>query len=112
MPLLFSYGTLQQEGVQIAVFGRKLAGERDELVGYERSLVRLEDPRFAGNDDGAFYPIVRFKEGSATRVSGTVLTLSDDDLACADAYEPAPYKRVAVTLASGKQAWVYADERP
>jgi hypothetical protein len=34
MPLLFSYGTLQQKDGQIATFGRLLAGEPDELGGF------------------------------------------------------------------------------
>ena len=34
MPLLFSYGTLQHEEVQLSTFGRKLAGEKDLIVGY------------------------------------------------------------------------------
>ena len=33
MPLLFSDGTLQQENVQRATFGRLLGGQRDELTG-------------------------------------------------------------------------------
>jgi hypothetical protein len=45
MPLLFSYGTLQQENVQLSTFGRLLQGQRDELLGFEQSLVRIEDPR-------------------------------------------------------------------
>ena len=40
MPLLFSYGTLQQEDVQLATFGRLLQGQKDELLGFEQSLVR------------------------------------------------------------------------
>jgi len=45
MPLLFSYGTLQQEDVQLSTFGRLLEGQRDELLGFEQSLVRIEDPQ-------------------------------------------------------------------
>ena len=44
MPKLFSYGTLQQEGVQRAAFGRRLAGVSDTLVGYRQSMVAIEDP--------------------------------------------------------------------
>jgi hypothetical protein len=40
-----------------------------------------------------------------------VLELTEAELARADRYEPAGYTRVAATLASGKQAWVYADAR-
>ena len=34
--LLFSYGTLQLEAVQLATFGRKLAGTADGLPGFEQ----------------------------------------------------------------------------
>jgi hypothetical protein len=43
MPLLFSYGTLQQEDLQLATFGRLLQGQSDELVGFEQSRVRIAD---------------------------------------------------------------------
>ena len=42
MPLVFAYGTLQDEKVQIAAFGRLLRGHPDELVGFELSSVRIE----------------------------------------------------------------------
>ncbi len=45
MPLLFSYGTLQQENVQRSTFGRVIQGQRDELVGFEQSSIRIEDPQ-------------------------------------------------------------------
>src|SRR5277367_6175035 len=44
MPKLFSYGTLQQEDVQLATFGRRLAGVSDALVGYRQSMVAIDDP--------------------------------------------------------------------
>jgi len=47
MPLLFSYGSLQQEETQLSTFGRKLDGEKDLLVGYEPSLVKIADPEVA-----------------------------------------------------------------
>jgi len=37
MTLLFSYGTLQEESVQPATFGRRLQGSKDELVGFQLS---------------------------------------------------------------------------
>jgi hypothetical protein len=39
------------------------------------------------------------------------LEISDSELVKADQYEPAGYKRVSAVLASGRQAWVYADAR-
>jgi hypothetical protein len=53
MPLLFSYGTLQQEEVQLAIFDRKLRGDQDELVGYDLASGReawvYVDARIAGS---------------------------------------------------------------
>jgi hypothetical protein len=40
-----------------------------------------------------------------------VFELSDGELAHADQYEPAGYKRILATLQSGKKAWLYADAR-
>jgi hypothetical protein len=81
MPLLFSYGTLQQEAVQRATFGHRLRGEPDELLGL--------DPAFVAASGKADHAIVR-------------------ELVMADACEPAGYTRVSARLASGRQAWVYA----
>lgn len=111
MPLLFSYGTLQDETVQLSTFGRRLQGEPDELPGFEQSQLRLEDEEFVASSGQAYHVIVKFNGKGDSRVKGTVFELSDRELAEADAYEPEPYRRVAVTLASGKQAWVYADSR-
>jgi hypothetical protein len=111
MPLLFSYGTLQQEGVQMATFGRLLHGEPDELVGFEQALLKIEDPEFVATSGKAYHAIVKFNGRDDSRVNGTAFEVSDAELAKADQYEPAGYKRISAKLASGKQAWVYADAR-
>ena len=108
MPLLFSYGTLQQEAVQRSTFGRPLRGEPDELVGFEQGLFEVEDPEFVAASGTAYHAMVRFTGRPESRVRGTVLEVTERELAQADAYEPAGYTRVAATLASGKRAWVYA----
>ena len=109
MPFLFSYGTLQQEAVQRSTFGRPLRGEPDELVGFAQSLRTIEDPAFVAASGKAQHAIVRRTGRDGDRVRGTVLEVTDDELAQADRYEPAGYTRVATTLSSGKRAWVYAD---
>lgn len=40
---LFSYGTLQLEAVQMATFGRQLAGTSDALRAFELVLLKIED---------------------------------------------------------------------
>lgn len=109
MPLLFSYGTLQQAAVQLSTFGRLLGGEPDELIGFEQTLFKIEDPQFVATSGKAHHAIVRFNGRSESRVQGMVFEVTDAELGRVDAYEPAGYKRVLATLASGKQAWVYAD---
>jgi len=111
MPLLFSYGTLQQEAVQMSTFGRLLQGRPDELIGFEQSLLEVEDPEFVATSGKAHHAIVKFNGRDDSRVSGTVFEVSESELARADEYEPAGYKRVSAILASGKEAWVYADAR-
>ena len=108
MPLLFSYGTLQQEDVQRATFGRLLSGHRDELPEYEPSLVAIDDPHHAAVSGRTHHANVTFNGRDDSRVPGTVFEVSEAELAAADAYErPASYERLAVSLASGKEAWVY-----
>jgi gamma-glutamylcyclotransferase (GGCT)/AIG2-like uncharacterized protein YtfP len=111
MPFLFSYGTLQQENVQLSTFGRLLRGRKDELVGYEESLVEIEDAQVVATSGKAHHPIVKYNGRSDSRVSGTVFEITDEELARADQYEVAAYKRVNAPLASGTQAWVYVDAR-
>ena len=110
MPRLFSYGTLQQEAVQLSTFGRALSGEPDELVGFEQGQLRIDDPEFVAASGQALHSIVRFNGRPSSRVRGTVFELSDDELLRADRYEPAGYRRIATRLASGKEAWVYAED--
>jgi hypothetical protein len=111
MPLLFSYGTLQQESVQLSTFGRLLTGRPDQLVGFEQSLFRIEDPAFVATSGKADHAIVRFTGKTQDRVNGTVFEISDSELARSDEYEPVGYTRIETTLASRKRAWVYADSR-
>ena len=109
MPLLFSYGMLQREDVQLALFGRRLQGQPDALVGFEQSLFTIADPEFVATSGKAQHAIVKFNGRTDSRVNGTVFEVADSELAMADAYEPAGYRRVSTTLASGRIAWVYAD---
>ena len=113
MPLLFSYGTLQHEEIQQATFGRHLHGWRDELPGFEPSLVRIEDPQPAAATGRTHHANVVTSERADSRVSGTVFEVTDAELVAADEYErPASYGRVEVTLASGRTAWVYVHTPP
>ena len=108
MPLLFSYGSLQQEEVQLSTFGRKLEGEKDLLTGYEPSLVKIEDHAVAERLKKTHHDNVRNTGDDWSSVQGTVFEITDAELTKADTFEAQyGYQRVHVPLASGKEAWVY-----
>ncbi|WP_077515712.1 gamma-glutamylcyclotransferase [Rhodanobacter sp. C03] len=109
---LFSYGTLQTAAVQLATFGRQLAGQPDRLDGYRRELIRIDDPQVVATSGASHHPIVHDSGNPEDSVSGTVFRLSTAELARADAYEVDDYRRVAVTLASGTRAWIYVGAAP
>ena len=104
---LFSYGTLQQQGVQISTFGRLLEGRPDGLPGFRETMVRITDPDVLATSGKEFHPIVTPSDDPADEIAGTVFQVTDEELAQADVYEVDDYKRVAVTLKSGLKAWVY-----
>ncbi len=108
---LFSYGTLQTKAVQLATFGRELDGRPDSLPGYARSMVEITDPEVIATSGATHHPIVAFTGNPADSVDGMVFSITEKELAAADDYEVADYKRVAVQLSSGIEAWVYIDAR-
>jgi hypothetical protein len=111
MPLLFSYGTLQEPNVQLATFGRELPGTPDALVGYEQSMVPINDPEVVRTSGKTHHPIVRYTGNANARVPGTVFEITSQELECADRYEVSAYRRVAAPLSSGCTAWVYVDAK-
>jgi hypothetical protein len=112
MPILFSYGTLQDPAVQLELFARRVVGKPDEVIGFKRGEFRVADPEFAVRSGSHIHAIVHYTGRDEDRTPGTVLELSDAELAAADAYEPAGYTRIRARLASGLDAWVYAGGTP
>jgi gamma-glutamylcyclotransferase (GGCT)/AIG2-like uncharacterized protein YtfP len=113
MPLLFSYGTLQRENVQLSTFGRRLTGDSDELLMFEPSSVRIEDPQLVAATGRTHHANVTFNGNAGSRVPGMVFEITDGELASVDEYEAAfSYKRVDAAVASGRQVWVYVSTAP
>ena len=104
---LFSYGTLQLEDVQIETFGRKLEGRRDALPGYKLVIIKITDQDFVVKSGTADHRTLQFTGNSADVVEGTVLKVTQHELAQADAYEPEGYERVRAQLRSGGNAWFF-----
>jgi len=107
MENLFSYGTLQQENVQLATFNRKLEGRADFLTGYKLSMLEITDPQVIATSGKTHHPIVEYSGNVSDTVSGTVFKVSHQELLQADEYEVSDYIRVRALLKSGEQTWVY-----
>jgi gamma-glutamylcyclotransferase (GGCT)/AIG2-like uncharacterized protein YtfP len=107
MENLFSYGTLRETKVQEAVFGRRVEGRADAVVGYRLVPVTITDERAIAISGRPGHTILEETGNSADAVEGVVFALSVEDIARADAYEDAAYKRAALPLRSGGNAWVY-----
>lgn len=105
--LLFSYGTLQLETVQLSSFGRRLTGYSDAMPGFKKTLVEITDPKVLATSGERFHPIVVPTDDPRETVEGTVFEITADELAAADRYEVSDYKRTEVVLRSGLKAWVY-----
>ncbi|MBM9487021.1 gamma-glutamylcyclotransferase [Pseudomonas sp. ICBG1301] len=105
--LLFSYGTLQDQAVQLATFGRELKGRVDSLPGYKQSWVDITDPAVLAASGKTHHPIVQESRDLSDEIAGTVFEISEQELFAADKYEVADYRRVGVVLKSGASAWVY-----
>jgi len=104
--LLFSYGTRQQDGVQLAQFGRRLEGHADALPGWRQEMVEITDPDVLAKSGKAFHPIV-IPGRKDDEVPGMVFQITAQELAAADRYEVDDYRRIAAPLKSGVTAWVY-----
>jgi hypothetical protein len=107
MAHLFSYGTLRQENVQRALFGRRLEGWPDALVGFALEPLAITDAGVIATSGAAVHTIARRTGVATDLIPGMVFELTPAELAAADAYEVDVYGRVEAPLASGASAWVY-----
>jgi hypothetical protein len=104
---LFSYGTPQQEEVQRATFGRLLEGRPDALPGYATSLFEIEDAAVVATSGKTHHFMARPTGRAVDEVLGVAFRITAAELAAADVYEVSAYKRIAVRLKSGLEAYVY-----
>ena len=107
MENLFSYGTLQLSKIQEQLFNRLLEGQEDVLVGYKKELIRISVDPTINSSGSEEHSIISYTGNSSDLIEGVVYAVTNDELRRADDYETADYKRVLVTLKSGRTSWVY-----
>jgi len=106
--LLFSYGTLQMEKVQLETYGRKLKGKPDKLIGYKLSNLRITDKSVIEKSGKDIHPVAINTGDRNDNIAGVIFEITEQELAETDKYEVSDYERVKETFESGRKAWVYA----
>lgn len=104
---LFSYGTLQEEKVQLSTFGRKLTGKSDILSGYKLLQLKISDPDVIITSGKEIHPMLVHTGNKNDTVAGVVFDVTLAEIEMADQYEVSDYTRVKETLISATVAWVY-----
>ncbi|MGX7952889.1 gamma-glutamylcyclotransferase family protein [Tsuneonella sp. HG249] len=107
LPILFSYGTLQQPEVQLGTFGRLIEGVEDTLMGYILAPLHVSDAGVIDLSGLDVHLIARRSSAGANAIKGYAFEVTEEDLAKADAYEVDVYARVEEILGSGRRAFVY-----
>ncbi|WP_406083912.1 GDSL-type esterase/lipase family protein [Streptomyces virginiae] len=107
---LFSFGTLRDERVQTALFGRAVPTSPASLAGYTTRPLKITDQAVIAASGLDVHLILERRLGAS--VEGAVLHLTDQELAAADAYEVDDYTRRRVVLSSGATTWAYLDAKP
>ena len=110
MEYLFSYGTLQDKNVQISTFGREVNLTKDILKGYYIDEVEIFDQKIIAKSGKKYHPILIYSGDEEDQVNGSILDLTNIELALADEYEVEDYQRVKVTLKSESQCWAYVSK--
>ena len=110
MPVLFSYGTLQQPEVQQANYGRLLDGTPDALLGYRLEPLTISDPDVVRVSGKAVHTIARPSGNPEDRIDGVRFELTEAELAATDRYEVDAYARAEIVLESGVRAFAYVSD--
>ena len=108
--LLFSYGTLRQPNVQLAIFGRLVEGRPDTLPGFALSPLAITDPDVIATSGTAVHTIARPTGNPSDQIPGFVFSITPEELEAADRYEVSDCTRILVRLASGAEAFVYVGD--
>lgn len=105
MENLFSYGTLQQENIQLESFDRVLDGTLDVLQGYQPEELEITDEFVLETSQKKSHPIIFSSNSLQDEINGTIFKITSSELLHAD------YKRAEVTLKSGIRCWAYIGKR-
>jgi hypothetical protein len=78
--LLFSYGTLQLEKVQLESFGRKLKETEETLFGYKLEQLKIKDKTVLEKSEQEFHPIAVPSKDPNDNIKGILFEISNVEL--------------------------------
>ena len=107
MENLFSYGTLQEENVQLENYNRILEGSDDILKNHCLKNIEIKDESVIKKSNKNIHTIIYYTGNGQDEIKGKVFKITPDELIKTDNYEVSDYQRVEVTLKSGIKSWVY-----
>lgn len=107
---LFVYGNFTQPHVHYQILGRRLIGTLDLLPRHRLRMVEITDPQQQEVVKAAQQPGAVETQDAADLIAGTLITVSDFELAAIEAFNSGSFVKKRVTLASGKTAWAFVVE--
>ena len=84
-----------------------MEGAPDAVTGFRLGEVVIDAPDVVATSGLETHLILHPTGDPADVIEGVALTVSENDLAAADRYETAAYRRIAVTARSGARMFVY-----
>ncbi|MBD3629817.1 MAG: gamma-glutamylcyclotransferase [Cyclobacterium sp.] len=108
--LLFSYGTLGSEKVQLENYGRIVKGKRDTLAGYRLDKIQITESSVLAKSQLEYQPIAIKSENKTDFIEGLLFEITESELVITDHYEVSQYHRIRETVGSGKKAWIYVEK--
>ena len=105
--LLFSYGTLQNENIQLDIFGRILKGKIDKIYRFKLKSILIKVALEIKEE----FLIAVNSDAENDFIESFIYEILEEELIKVDEYEGEDYQRVLKTLNSGKKAWVYVQNK-
>lgn len=108
--LLFSYGTLQMEKVQISTYGRLLSGKAARITGYRLEMLNITNKDVIETSGLAQHPVAVKTGLKNDFIDGTCFELTEEELHKTDIYENSDYIRESASIDSGASVWIYVQK--
>lgn len=109
--LVFAYGILKIEKIQVKNYGKKLEGSSDILRGYKLNSITIKDTVLIEDIETNNFEIAVNTKDENDIIEGFVFEINGEELAKTDQYLNTHYMRVLETNQKGEDVWVYVSKK-